>query len=128
VSDVAGQIGQAIRSLRSGTLLLHDGDANGAANRLYYALYHAACAALLSRGIAIPKTHSGLIASFGMHFVKSGEVSAELGKLLNQAEHERLTADYTGDILDPSNLPGLLAKAEAFIVAIQKLTVLSRPQ
>jgi len=115
------QIDQAVRSLRSSKVLLADGDANGAMNRLYYALFHAACAALAYRGITVPKTHSGLIASFGANFVKSGEVSVELGKLLNQTEHERLAADYTGDVVDPAGLPTLIAKGETFIAAMQNL-------
>jgi uncharacterized protein (UPF0332 family) len=119
VTDAAAQLDQAARSLRSSRVLLADDDANGAMNRLYYALYHAACAALIARSIDIPKSHSGLIARFGATFVKTGEFPVHLGKLLNQVEHERLSADYTGDRLDGSGLPGLISQGEAFIAAIQ---------
>jgi uncharacterized protein (UPF0332 family) len=38
-------------------VLLADGDPNGAVNRIYYALYHSATAALLRLGESVPKTH-----------------------------------------------------------------------
>ena len=40
-----------------------------AANRLYYALYYAASALLLDKGIAT-KRHSGLMAQIHLHFVR----------------------------------------------------------
>ena len=57
MNDAVAQFEQAERCLRSFKLLLADDDILGAVNRLYYALYHAACAALTHRGIEIPKTH-----------------------------------------------------------------------
>lgn len=49
-----------------------------AANRLYYALYYAASALLLSKGIAT-KRHSGLMTQIHMHFVKTGILSTDEG-------------------------------------------------
>ena len=121
MNDAEIQFEQAVRCLRSCKLLLADNDALGAVNRLYYALYHAACAALTHRGIEIPKTHSGLIARFGETFVKPGDLPSVLGRLLNQAEHQRLLSDYSGDQPDPALLPDLLTQAEAFLSAIRSL-------
>jgi uncharacterized protein (UPF0332 family) len=121
MSDVAGELEQAERSLRSCKLLLADDDTLGAVNRLYYGLYRAACAALTHRGIEIPKTHSGLIARFGETFVKPGSLPSVLGRLLNQAEHQRLLSDYSGDRPDPASLPDLVTQAEAFLLAIRSL-------
>ncbi len=97
MNDAAAQFEQALRCLRSCKLLLADNDVLGAVNRLYYALYHAACAALTHRGIEIPKTHSGLIARFGETFLKPGNLPSVLGRLLNQAEHQRPLSDYSDD-------------------------------
>jgi uncharacterized protein (UPF0332 family) len=50
---------------------------------------NAAQAALLSAGIPedkLPKTHSGLIAAFGQHVVKTGKVESEFGRSLNKTE------------------------------------------
>ena len=75
MTDAASEFEQANRCLRSCKLLLADGDTLGAVNRLYYSLYHAACAALSSRNIEIPKTHSGLIARFGEIYVKQALIA-----------------------------------------------------
>lgn len=109
---VRAELDQAERSLRSSKVLLDDGDTSGSINRLYYALYHAAKAALIAQGVDIPKTHSGLIAAFGASLVKTGKIDALLGKLLNKVEHERLLADYSGEAPEPSGIPALLQQAE----------------
>lgn len=44
--------------------------------RTYYAMFHAATAALLSQGIRRSK-HSAVVAAFGRHLVKSGKFTAE---------------------------------------------------
>jgi uncharacterized protein (UPF0332 family) len=119
---VASQLDEARRRLRSSRTLLDDGDPKGAANRLYYALYHGAAAALLHRGDVLPKTHAGLIASFGAAYVKTEMLSASLGRLINQAEQLRLTADYLGDEVQIETISPLLKRAAAFIAAIEDLT------
>lgn len=121
MSGATGEFEQAERCLRSCELLLADGDVVGAVNRLYYGLFHAACAALMHRDIEIPKTHSGLIARFGETFVKSGDFPSDLGRLLNQAEHQRLLSDYSGDRPDPALLPDLMIRARAFLSTIRAL-------
>ena len=119
--DAGDEFEQAERCLRSCELLLADDDVIGAVNRLYYSLYHAACAALTHRGVEIPKTHSGLIARFGETFVKSGDFPSDLGRLLNQAEHQRLLSDYSCDRPDPTLLPDLTTRAKAFLAVIRAL-------
>ena len=77
-------LAKAIRAAASAKVLLDTGDADGACNRAYYAMYDAARAALLASGSPvepeIAKTHSGLISAFSLHLVKAGRVSVELGK------------------------------------------------
>lgn len=121
MNDTFGEFEQAERCLRSCKLLMSDGDTLGAVNRLYYALYHAARAALTQRDIEIPKTHSGLIARFGEIFVRPGDIPSSLGRLLNQAEHLRLLSDYSGDQPNPGSLPDLVVQAEAFLEIIRTL-------
>jgi uncharacterized protein (UPF0332 family) len=121
-AEAAAEWEQAGRSLRSSKVLFDDGDANGSVNRLYYALFHAARAALIHEDIAIPKSHAGLIAAFGASFVRTGKIALPLGKLLNRVEHERLLADYSGDTIDSEALPGLLVQGESFLAAVRALT------
>lgn len=54
-----------------------------AANRLYYACYYMVSALLLKKGVSA-NTHGGVIGLFGLHFIKSGIISHEMGKLYSQ--------------------------------------------
>lgn len=64
-----------------------------AANRLYYAVFYAASALLLSEEISF-HTHKGLINQFGYYFVKAGRVTFEEGALVSQLFGLRHETDY----------------------------------
>lgn len=64
-----------------------------AANRYYYACFHAVQAILIQHGLSC-RSHSGAIACFGLHFVKSGKISAHLGSFLTRMEQLRQKGDY----------------------------------
>jgi uncharacterized protein (UPF0332 family) len=64
-----------------------------AANRLYYALYYAASALLLSKGI-VTKRHSGLMTQIHLHFVKTGIISSNEGALFKVMFSLRHEDDY----------------------------------
>ena len=115
---------KAARALASAKLLLAASDVDGACNRAYYAMFDAAQAALIwaspDTNPADIRTHRGLIAAFGNHLVRTGSVSAELGKSLNQVERIRLLADYTGDDVSIEQANWAVVQAETFIAGIQK--------
>lgn len=67
------------------------------------------------------KTHSGLIAAFGLHLVKNGPVPREMGRLLKRAEEIRLVSDYHGASIDPEDARQLVGQAEEFIAAMRDL-------
>lgn len=110
---------KAIRAVSSAHLLLDSGDADGACNRAYYAMFDAARAALLaSDAPVVPevvKTHSGLISAFSLHLVKTGQVPVELGKALNKVEDLRLIADYKGDPIELEDATWAVQQAERFV-------------
>ncbi len=114
---------KAARACISARLLLGAGDADGACNRAYYAMFDAAKAVLLeytgADAAALGKTHSGLITVFGLHLVKPGIVAVELGRALNRAEEVRLIADYKGDSIDALDAEEMVASAEVFVAAMQ---------
>jgi uncharacterized protein (UPF0332 family) len=56
------------------------------------------------------KTHSGLIASFGPHVVKTGKLPAEFGRSLNRVQELRLTADYLAEPVSVDRAHGRLRK------------------
>jgi uncharacterized protein (UPF0332 family) len=67
-------------SLAEAKLLLEQGHTNTFVNRLYYAGFYAVSALLLCRDLSSSK-HSGLRSLFHQNFVKTGAISAELGKI-----------------------------------------------
>jgi len=113
---------KAERAAESSKLLLEAGDADGACNRAYYAMFDAARAALLAAGVAVAdevaRTHSGLISAFSLHLVKPGRVALELGRALNRVEEIRLIADYKGDAIGPEQSAWAVEQASAFVKAI----------
>jgi len=116
-------LAKAIRAATSAKVLLDLGDADGACNRAYYAMYDAARAALLASGAPvepeIAKTHNGLISAFSLHLVKTSRVPVELGKAFNRAEELRLMADYKGDLVEKEDAAWAVAQAQTFVRAMQ---------
>ncbi len=66
---------------------------SGAANRLYYAVFHAINALLINDGHAV-NTHKGSHAMFNLHYIKAGILPVEYGKLYNQLQTMREESDY----------------------------------
>ncbi|MEI2769723.1 MAG: HEPN domain-containing protein [Candidatus Competibacter sp.] len=114
---------KARRALASARLLLENGDIEGSCNRAYYAMFDAAHAALLRHqpGInpAETRTHNGLITAFGKHLIKTGLMTPELGRVLNQVERIRLLADYTGEEIEPDKAAWAVEQATVFVETIQ---------
>jgi uncharacterized protein (UPF0332 family) len=110
-------------AIKSAELLLSSGDLDGACNRAYYAMFDAARASLLQTGVIADlstiKTHNGLVTAFSLHLVKTGKVSADLGKALNKVEDLRLVADYRGDEVDKENATWALEQAKVFVRALE---------
>lgn len=64
-----------------------------ATNRLYYALFHAVSALLISGGQNV-KSHRGIMSLFGQQYVRTGLFSREDGSLLSDLVIMRDNADY----------------------------------
>ncbi|MBR5804392.1 MAG: HEPN domain-containing protein [Bacteroidaceae bacterium] len=91
------------------------------ANRLYYACYYAVSALLIQNGFHA-QTHNGVIQLFGLHFVKTGKVSREHGKLYNQLFSLRLTGDYNDSYtLSEEDVLPLIIPAREMISFIEQL-------
>jgi len=122
---------KAIRAAASAKLLLDSGDADGACNRAYYAMFDAARAALLVSGAPVEaevvRTHGGLISAFSLHLVKTGRVPVELGRGINKAEEIRLVADYKGDPVDPEQAAWAVQQAAEFVEVMQREFVPQQP-
>jgi uncharacterized protein (UPF0332 family) len=115
---------KAATALKSSELLLQAGDADGACNRAYYAMFDAARAALIRIGmedLSGIKTHSGLIAAFSLHLVKTGKAPMELGKSLNKVEDLRLIADYRSEDVPLERARWALDQAQVFVTTLRDL-------
>lgn len=127
--DLMAKARQAAVSAR---VLLNTGDADGACNRAYYAMFDAARAALLASGAPvepeIARTHSGLISAFSLHLVKTRRVPVELGKALNKVEDLRLVADYKGDPIENEEAGWAVKQAEEFVHAMQSTFIPEPPE
>ncbi len=91
--EVALYIENADESLSVAQLDL-DNDFNAAAiNRAYYAIFYAANALLATKKLARSK-HSGVLAAFRQHFVKTGLLPSELSEIYGQVMDDRHESDY----------------------------------
>lgn len=121
---------KAERACTSARALLDLGDVDGACNRAYYAMFDAACAALIATNAPEEthhgKTHSGLIAAFGLHLVKHGPLTKDMGRLLKRAEEIRLVSDYQGISVEMEDAREMVRQAEEFLRVLRPMIEKSR--
>ena len=67
------------------------------ANRLYYAALHAALALLINDGHKTT-THRGIVALFGLHYIKTGIFTTEEGKMYSRLQTMRDESDRERDM------------------------------
>ena len=84
---------KAEESLASAQRELEAGACVFSMNRVYYAAFYAATAALLDRQLSFRK-HSGVRSGFHREFVKTGLLDVALGKLYDQLWEDREEGDY----------------------------------
>lgn len=95
---------KALQSLGAAEVLFEKGYYDFAASRGYYAMFYAAEAALLSRGLSFSK-HSAVVAAFGKHFISTGELPKHLHRYLLDAFDLRMMGDYAA--------PGIITEEKA---------------
>ncbi len=111
---------KATRRLRVAEKLLHNGDYEDTISRAYYAIYHAAKAALATIDV-FPKTHEGLVSEFGKRFVLTGIFPKELGKILADTKAARETYEYSiTAIIEKPEAETIFVNAQTFVTAIGK--------
>lgn len=87
------QILKSCEKLEAAKSLLRENFVDDAISRAYYSIYHAASAVLLSKGMTA-SSHSGLKTLFGLHFIETGEIEKEFGRVLSKLKDERENGDY----------------------------------
>lgn len=90
-------------------------------NRIYYAIFYAAQAALISAD-EDPGSHQGVKIRLGEKFVKEGDLDAEWGRFFSQQQTYREQADYEVDVdIEKGDLSQYLENAEEFIQEIERI-------
>ena len=80
VDYIKYRLSKAKEALDDAKLLAENNSWNACINRLYYTCYYAASALLLKDGIST-QTHAGLKTQFNLHYIKTGIIEKEFGKL-----------------------------------------------
>jgi uncharacterized protein (UPF0332 family) len=87
------ELGKARRLLAAAEHLARGGFHEDAVSRAYYAVFHAGCALLASIGRTV-RTHDGLRATIGEHFVRTGRLAPRFARVLTRSAADRNDADY----------------------------------
>lgn len=113
-------LAKAGERLRVAEKLFRGGDYEDAVSRAYYAMYHAARAALSTVSV-FPRTHEGVVSEFGRMFVLTGVLPRELGRDFADAKAARETYEYSvSATVGKSEAEAILSNAERFVDTVKK--------
>lgn len=91
-----------------------------AVSRSYYAMFYAASALLVSKGVVRSK-HSGVISAFGEFFVRTGIIEADYAKAIGNAFDSRLDSDYdVAFTIEKEAAEDILADARQFVSRVER--------
>jgi uncharacterized protein (UPF0332 family) len=117
---IAKYLARSRQAVETGQLVLAHEDFIAAVNRAYYAIFYAANALLATKGLERSK-HSGVIAAFRQHFVKTGLVDAEFSRFYGAAMDERHAGDYDLTQLDYESASQQVLNAAKFLDQIEQV-------
>lgn len=87
---------RARQSLLAAELLAREGYSADAVSRAYYAILHAAKAALYVHDVGA-ESHAAVRRLFGLHLIRAGEIEQEWSAHLAEGLDDRLAADYDAE-------------------------------
>jgi uncharacterized protein len=89
------------------------------ASRSYYAMFHAARAALTKVGVTA-RTHEGTVSEFGRRLVLEGIFPRDLGRALAEGKAARETYEYSATMMiEKDEAEALLRDAERFVAQVR---------
>jgi len=90
------------------------------ATRSYYAVFTITTAVLLTKGLVRDK-HAGVQGAFGEHFVQSGDIEREYGRIFSVARKAREESDYADQLTFTREYAEKhLADAELFVARMER--------
>jgi uncharacterized protein (UPF0332 family) len=93
LEEVRAELLRAERSLQAAQSLFAQDFLEDSLSRAYYAILHAARAALLAEGLEV-SSHRSVRRLFGLHLIKSNKLDVRLAKILAEEQDDRFLADY----------------------------------
>ena len=115
------RISRSLETLKEADLLIQNEFWNALINRIYYACYYAVSALLLKSSIN-SSSHKGIRQLFGLHFIQTGLISKEDGRLFSDLFDRRQTGDYDDFIFyEEETVKIFFHEAEGFIQRIISL-------
>ena len=110
----------ALECLDSAKLLLNSENYKSAANRSYYAVFHAMRAVLAFDGIDM-KHHSGIMSEFRRLYIKTGILDKSLSPTITALFNIRQESDYDDFfVISKAEVVEQIANAETFVNEVQK--------
>ena len=110
---------KAKTDLNAAKMSFEAGFYDASANRSYYAIFHAARAALMLNGQDYKK-HSGVIAFFNRDFIKTEILERKLGLILRNAFEIRTDCDYEDFyVVAKEDVEKQIRDAEYFLAQIE---------
>lgn len=111
---------QAGQCLKSAKTLIDANDYKGAANRSYYAIFHAMRSVLALKNIDFGK-HSAVISHFRKEYIKTGIFIVELSDIIENLFTVRNKCDYDDFyIISKEDVTNQLESAVCFIDEVRK--------
>jgi uncharacterized protein (UPF0332 family) len=119
--EVRLHLENAAACIAEAELLLNASHPGAAVSRAYYAMFHAATAALLHQGIE-RYSHQGIISAFGQTFAKSGRLDPGLHRYLKEVFDLRQESDYQPKVrLIDAKAQEVLGWAREFVAVCRRL-------
>ena len=121
-------LGKAELKLGAARELYNKGFFEDSASRSYYAMFHAARAALARVGVTT-KTHEGTVSEFGRVLVLGGVFPRDLGRALAEAKAARETYEYSATMeIASDEAEAILRDAERFVSQVKSRLRSLKPQ
>lgn len=112
---------QAAECVEDAQVLLDHNRLAAAVTRAYYAMFHAATAVLLAKGVK-RSSHRALLAAFGEQVVKTGIIDRKFFQYLRDTFERRQQSDYEPMVeIDRRTAEQTLQQAVDFVDACRKL-------
>lgn len=111
---------RAKKALLAAKTLLENQLYEDCVSRAYYAVLHAAKAALATKDIE-PESHNAVKRMFGLHLIKTGEIEKDFAKILTAEQEDRAIGDYNIYIeIEQDRALKRVRDAEKFVERIKK--------